>query len=130
MLEILYLMKKRILFIDDEVAVLESLKRALFSMNQEWEMAFANSGAKALELMAEKSFNIVVSDMVMPGMSGAELLDEVSRLYPQTARFILSGHALGAEVLRCIASSDYFFVKPANLNDIKAAIRSVLELQT
>ena len=96
----------RILFIDDEDQVLQGLRRALYSMNKEWDMEFVNSGAKALALMAEKPVDVIISDMIMPGMSGAELLNEVRTRYPATARFILSGHAPGEEVFKSIVSSE------------------------
>ena len=120
-------MKKRVLFIDDEEMVLQSLRRALFSMNAEWEMDFVTSGAQALALMAEKPVDIIISDMLMPGMSGAELLNEVRTRYPATARFILSGHAPGEDVFKSIVSSEHFFSKPVNLNEIKSAVRKVSE---
>ena len=116
-------MKLRVLFIDDEDMVLQSLRRALYSMNNEWEMEFVDSGAKALVLMAEKPFDIVISDMLMPGMSGAELLEEVRSRYPATVRFILSGHAPGEDVFKSITSSEYFFAKPVSVNAIKSAVR-------
>lgn len=122
-------MKKRILFIDDEDLVLQSLKRVLYSMNQEWEMEFVDSGAKALALMAEKPFDVVISDMLMPGMSGVQLLETVRNRYPATARFILSGHAPGEEVFNCIASSDHFFAKPANVDAIKSAVQGIPEME-
>ena len=84
---------KRILFVDDEEMVLQGLQRMLRSLRREWDMTFVESGAKALELMAEQPFDVVVSDMLMPGMTGAELLNEVMKRYPRTVRLILSGHA-------------------------------------
>lgn len=123
-------MKKRVLFIDDEAMVLQSLKRVLHSMSNEWDMEFVDSGAKALALMAEKPFDIVISDMLMPGMSGAQLLEEVMRLYPATVRFILSGHAPGNEVFKSITSSDHFFAKPINVNALTDAVRRVSATET
>ena len=119
----------RILFIDDEDQVLQGLRRALYSMNKEWDMEFVNSGAKALALMAEKPVDVIISDMIMPGMSGAELLNEVRTRYPATARFILSGHAPGEEVFKSIVSSEFFLAKPAGLNDIQSAVRKVSEME-
>ena len=121
------MMKKRILFIDDDEMVLQSLKRSLYAMTQEWEMEFVNSGAKALAVMAEKPIDIIISDMIMPGMDGAELLNIVRTLYPATARFILSGNAPGEDVFKSIISSEYFIAKPANINQIKSVVRKVSE---
>ena len=64
-------MRKAILFVDDDPNILDGLRRMLRSMRKEWDMAFAQSGQEALDLMAEKPFDVIVSDMRMPGMDGA-----------------------------------------------------------
>ena len=98
-------MKKRILFVDDEMLVLEGLQRMLRPLRAEWEMVFVDSGAKALELMGQAPFDVVVSDMRMPGMNGAELLAEVLKRFPKTVRLVLSGHADRDLVLKCVGST-------------------------
>ena len=67
-------MTHRILFVDDEPMVLRGLRRSLHTMQSEWEMVFVESGAAALEAMAQAPFDAVVSDMRMPQMNGAQLL--------------------------------------------------------
>jgi HD-like signal output (HDOD) protein/CheY-like chemotaxis protein len=115
-------MKKRILFVDDEPLVLQGLQRMLHGMRQEWEMAFSESGSKALELMAQTPFDVVISDMRMPGMNGAELLAEVLKHYPKTVRLILSGHADRELVLKCIGSTHQCLSKPCRPEELKSAI--------
>jgi len=83
--------RKSILFVDDEPKLLDGLKRMLFPYGDLWEVEFASSGAEALEMLAKSHFDVVIADMRMPGMTGAELLNEVAKLYPQMARMILSG---------------------------------------
>lgn len=120
-------MKTRILFIDDDLMVLQSLQRVLYPMQQEWDMEFVDSGAKALALMAETPFDIVISDMLMPGMNGAQLLDEVMKRYPATIRFILSGHANAEDVFKCISSTTHqFFSKPVDVDVLKTAVQDSL----
>ena len=85
--------KSRILFVDDDPKVLESIQRIFFDMDDEWDMEFANNGKEALECMKIQSFDVVVSDMRMPEMDGAALLNKVQKLYPHTVRFILSGYS-------------------------------------
>ena len=63
--------KPRILFVDDEPMILAGLQRMLRNMRSEWDMAFADSGEQALEMLARSPYDVVVSDMRMPGMSGA-----------------------------------------------------------
>ena len=106
-------MKKRILFVDDETMVLEGLHRMLRPMREEWEMVFVESGAQALDLMSQAPFDVVVSDMRMPRMNGAQLLAEVLKRYPQTVRLILSGHADRDLILKCVGSTHQYLAKPS-----------------
>jgi len=66
-------MNERILFVDDEPMILQGIQHSLRSMRAEWEIKLANSGAEALETMAEAPFDVVITDMRMPGMDGAQL---------------------------------------------------------
>jgi HD-like signal output (HDOD) protein/CheY-like chemotaxis protein len=120
--------KKRLLFVDDESLVLQGLQRMLRPMRTEWEMVFVESGEKALELMDESPFDVVISDMRMPGMNGAELLAEVLKRYPKTVRLVLSGHADKDLVLKCIGSTHQYLSKPCEPEDLKAAISRAADL--
>ena len=63
-------------------------------MRDRWDISFATSGAKALELMEQDgAFDVVCSDMMMPGMTGDQLLAHVMERYPETVRLVLSGHS-------------------------------------
>ena len=122
-------MKKRVLFVDDEQLVLQGLQRMLRPMRQEWEMVFTESGTKALELMTRAPFDVVISDMRMPGMNGAELLAEVMKRYPRTVRLVLSGHSDRDLVLKCIGSTHQFLSKPCEPDELKAAIARAADLE-
>ena len=61
-----------LLFVDDEPRVLQGLQRQLRAMRQEWEMHFVESGGQALDYMAAHPVDIIISDMMMPRMDGAE----------------------------------------------------------
>ena len=81
----------RVLFVDDEPNVLDSIRRQL---RKSCEILTATSGAEALALLKDTGpVALVISDMRMPGMSGAELLAKIRDLYPDTVRMILSGQA-------------------------------------
>lgn len=116
-------MKKRILFVDDETLVLDGLRRMLRPLREEWDMEFCDSGAGALARMAETSFDVIVSDMRMPGMTGAELLSRVMQRHPRTVRLILSGHADRDLILKCVGSTHQFLAKPCDPEAIKATVR-------
>jgi len=82
---------KSIIFVDDELKVLQGLQRMLRSMRHEWDMKFATSGQKALDMLSKSPFDVIVTDMRMTGMDGAQLLREVMKRYPGVVRIILSG---------------------------------------
>ena len=85
--------RARVLFVDDEPHLLAGLRRSLHTRGVGWQISFAASGAEALDLMTAEPCDAVISDMRMPGMDGAQLLDRIRRAHPGTARFVLSGEA-------------------------------------
>ena len=119
--------KKRILFVDDEQKILDGLKRMLHGKRQEWEMEFIGSGTEALKRMKEIPFTLIVSDMRMPEMDGAELLKNVKKLYPQTIRFILSGYSDKDMILRTLGPTDQFLVKPINADALEKILSRALD---
>lgn len=121
--------KTRILFVDDEPGVLQLLRVALESMSDEWEMAFATSGKAALDLMERQAFDVVVTDMRMPEMNGAQLLNAVWKRYPATARLILSGYADEDLVMRCVGATHQFLLKPFNLQSLKTILHRIYQLR-
>lgn len=120
--------KKRILFVDDEPAILECFEILFQPMSEEWEISFLSSAAEALRLMEKSAFDVVVSDMRMPGMTGAQLLSEVMQRYPQTVRFILSGYAEQEAVAKCVGAAHQFLMKPCDLQTLKSALMRVCAL--
>lgn len=122
-------MKSSILFVDDEVKVLQGLRRMLRGMRGEWAMAFAESGKEALELLEKTPADVVVSDMRMPGMDGAQLLDAVRRRHPGAARIILSGYADEESVLRTIGPAHQYLAKPCDSETLTRTIAGSLELR-
>lgn len=117
--------KTRILFVDDEPLILELLEMTVQSMAGEWETKQAPSGEKALALMEREAFDLVVSDMRMPGMTGAQLLNEVMKRYPATNRIILSGYADREDVFRCVGSTHQFLAKPCERAIMEATFNRI-----
>ena len=120
---------KRVLFVDDEVFVLDGLKRMLRRMRTQWEMDFVDSGESALQMMAQKEFDVIVSDMRMPNMNGAELLNEVKDLHPNTIRFILSGYSDKDLILKSLDSTHQYLAKPCDPETLKTRILRATSLQ-
>jgi putative nucleotidyltransferase with HDIG domain len=114
--------KKRILFVDDEPNILAGLRRMLRSMRREWRMAFAQSGTEALAMLDETPFDVVVTDMRMPGMDGAELLQKVMESHPKTVRIVLSGQADREAILRAVGPIHQYLSKPCDADTLKATL--------
>jgi putative nucleotidyltransferase with HDIG domain len=119
----------RVLFVDDQPNVLAGLRRMLRGLRDDWEMQFAESGDEALTLMAESPFDVVVSDMRMPGMDGSRLLSEVMTRYPGTVRIILSGQADQKSVLRAVTPAHQYLSKPCDAETLKATIARACSLK-
>ena len=118
--------KARALFVDDEPRILDGLRRSLRGKRGEWEMAFVSDGAEALELLARDQYDVVVSDMRMPGMDGAELLTNVSRRHPEVARVVLSGHIEPAAAIQVAVAGHRFLTKPSDADSLIAVIEQLL----
>jgi|HubBroStandDraft_6_1064221.scaffolds.fasta_scaffold01289_11 HD-like signal output (HDOD) protein len=115
-------MAKRILFVDDEPMLLSGLQRSLRLMRSEWEMVFAPGGNEALAAMDKQQFDIIVTDMRMPGMDGAQLLQEVQKRSPQTLRMVLSGQSDRETILRSVNPAHQFISKPCEAEELKSRL--------
>jgi HD-like signal output (HDOD) protein len=120
---------KRILFVDDEVNVLDGLRNVLRKQRREWDMVFANGGEAALVELDKGPFDVIVSDMRMPGMDGAQLLQAVKDRYPGTARIVLSGHAEREAVLRTLPVAHQYLSKPCDEEQLRSVITRTCNLQ-
>ena len=118
----------RVLFVDDEPFVLEGLMRSLFDFDEEFDCDVATSGPRALELIDEDGpYDVIVSDMRMPGMDGAELLSRVVNIAPNALRVVLSGHAELEASMRALAIAHHFLKKPAKTDVLVDVLRTSLE---
>ncbi|MCH7752050.1 MAG: HDOD domain-containing protein [Planctomycetes bacterium] len=122
-------MKMRVLFVDDQPEILAGLRRMLHGLRNEWQMEFAESGEEALKLMAESAFDVVVSDMRMPGMDGAQLLTEVMKRYPGTVRIILSGQAGQVSIMKAVTPAHQYLSKPCDAETLKATVARACALR-
>ena len=120
---------KRLLFIDDEENVLNGLQRMLRPMRREWDMQFVTSGIEALNLLARASYDVVVSDMRMPGMDGPKLLKEVQGRYPHIVRIVLSGQSDRLMIDEARGATHQYLGKPCRSDTLKARISRVCDLQ-
>ena len=114
-----------VLFVDDEPAILGSMRRLLRSTRGHWRAHFVESAAGALEYLATHPVDVVVTDCQMPGMNGIALLEQLESQYPQVTRIMLSGQvSLGAHTLRPGLAHE-FFAKPCTIKELCDAIERI-----
>jgi CheY-like chemotaxis protein len=114
--------KARVLFVDDDEAVLKGLRLVTRGLRARWEMEFVTGGVDALSAMRIRRFDVVVSDLRMPGMDGAALLDRVHAEFPSTVRIVLSGYAEPDVLERARRVAHTMLAKPCAHLELCAAI--------
>jgi HD-like signal output (HDOD) protein len=120
---------EKILFVDDEPQILQALRRMLRGKRGQWHMAFAASGPEALELLEKERFDVIVTDMRMPIMDGAALLEEVRQRYPHMVRIILSGHSDQAKILKSVKPAHQYLAKPVDPEQLEQVLTQALSLR-
>lgn len=111
-----------VLFVDDEPNILRSLAR-LFHQ-ESFDVLMATGGEEALEIVKNQPVQLVVTDNIMPKMTGVELIKQVKRIAPDTLRIILSGQSDMQAVLSSVNEGEAFrfLLKPWVDGDLKANI--------
>jgi HD-like signal output (HDOD) protein/CheY-like chemotaxis protein len=120
---------KRILFVDDESKILDGIRRMLHGDRNRWDVQFALGGEAALKACEAGSFDVVISDMRMPGMDGATLLSHIRDRFPGTARIVLSGYSEAALATRAVPTAHRVLAKPCNASELQSTIERVCTLQ-
>ncbi|MEW6282796.1 MAG: response regulator, partial [Candidatus Eremiobacterota bacterium] len=120
----------QLMFVDDEPNILAGLRRMLYPLRKEWSFSFMEGGQAALDSLSDGRADVVVSDMKMPGMDGAEFLGHVRTRFPGTIRLGLSGYSEGGLVLRGLDSIHQFLAKPAESGVLVETVRTLLMART
>lgn len=121
----------RVLFVDDEPAVLDALRRSLRRKSGEWEIAYLSSTAEAVAEQRRQPFDVVVADMHMPGMTGLDLIKELATVCDSTVAILLTG---GADLEIAIAAINdakvfRFYTKPWPAERLIAGITDALAMK-
>lgn len=121
--------RPKILLVDDEKPILDALYR--FCRQRKWEATRANSGAEALEIMDSASFDLIVSDMRMPNMDGAEFLKRARDKMPKAVRILLTGYADMEAVISAVNEAKIYnyLNKPWDDNMLESVIHSALDFK-
>lgn len=120
-------MKQRILFVDDDPAILEVIKGFLRNERERWDMVFALGALGGLEELTAGTFDVVVSDLHMPDIDGAALLDIVQRSYPTTRRLLLTSETRKLELGGALRVAHQILTKPCTAAVLREAIARLLE---
>ncbi len=118
-------MHKRLLFVDDEPILREVYGTLGDALGHGHEVHTAGSGEEALKLLSENTFDVVVSDLAMPGMDGMQFLTEVVHDYPESARIVVSGFADRLKVAECLTIGHRFFSKPLNFKTLAGLLKRI-----
>ena len=118
----------KVLCVDDEPNILSSLRRMLSL--EGFQVATAESGATALAMLDKEKFHVVLSDMQMPQMNGAQLFDAARQQHPNTMRVLLTGAADVNSAIAAINQGEIYryLTKPWNDAELVGVLKSAIEL--
>jgi response regulator RpfG family c-di-GMP phosphodiesterase len=116
-----------LLFVDDEENIRHALRRLFRPLN--YKILTAGSGEEALVLLENEPVDLVISDMRMPQMDGAQLLEQIRAKWPDTLRILLTGYADVGSTIAAINKGEIYryIAKPWDDNDIILVVRHALE---
>ncbi|MDB2410577.1 response regulator [Pseudomonadales bacterium] len=119
--------KIKVLFVDDEKSILVALRR--LCRNTGWDIYTAESGDEGLAIIDEHTIDLVVSDMRMPKMNGAEFLEQVVERSPSTVRILLTGYSEVTATLAAIDKGKIFChcTKPWDNDEFKEILNQAIE---
>jgi DNA-binding NarL/FixJ family response regulator len=124
-------MKKTILlFAGGDPDLHQDLQRHFNGPASEWQATLVHSGAEALSAMAIAPYDAIIAEVELPGLNGAQLLDEVMKLYPKTLRFVLSELSASQTTMKCVGTAHQFLLKPTDAQTVKSALERAFALET
>jgi len=118
---------KRVLFVDADQKVLDSLKQRLDSLHTEWLMAFSATGQEALGKLAASPFDVLVTRSDLPGMGETDLLTEVLQRFPDVVRIVLTD-TVEQDVVRS-ATAHQYLVQSCNAATLKSTLDRALQIR-
>lgn len=116
-----------LLFVDDEANILSALRRLFRPLG--YRIFTAGSGAEGLEVFEQNPVDLVISDMRMPEMNGAQFLEKVRARWPDAVRILLTGYADVTSTIAAINKGEIYryIAKPWDDNDIVLTVKHALE---
>jgi FixJ family two-component response regulator len=119
--------QETILLVDDEEQVVDALARTLRKGG--YRLLEARSGPRALEVLANETVDLVISDIAMPEMSGLDLLGIVRREYERVVRIVLTGFASLDSAVQAInvGHVDFYLTKPWEKDELRNTVRDAID---
>ena len=116
-----------LLFVDDEPNILSALRRLFRPLG--YKIHTAEGGSEGLALLEQEPVDLVISDMRMPNMDGAQFLEQVRQKWPGTMRILLTGHADVSSTIAAINKGEIhrYIAKPWDDDDITLLVKHALE---
>ncbi len=117
----------RVLFVDDEQRILSGIRNALIFAPGEWDADYALSAEESFEKMAGEPYDVIVTDMKMPGLTGADVLEHVKAVQPESIRIVLSGEIDPRLAERALPLAHKLIAKPCDPDRLVETIHTVYE---
>lgn len=118
----------QVLFVDDDTDVLNDFRSLLLMAGVRWAIDVASSGEDAVKMLDNGVYDVVVADLMMPGMDGAELLSLVREQHPTMMRILMSGHSDVSFTARLVPQAHQFLMKPLDLETVISAVERAYEV--
>jgi YesN/AraC family two-component response regulator len=119
---------KRLLIVDDEETLTFSLYQTFITAPIECEVVTASSGEEALERYQKTSFDLVITDIAMPGISGFELLSWVKAQHPDTQVIVITAYGSDEREEEAYElGADFYIEKPFDIRELKSLVIKMLE---
>jgi putative nucleotidyltransferase with HDIG domain len=112
----------KVLFVDDEVRVLEGLRDSLRKQRKRWSMQFVVGGEAALAQLETERFDVVVTDLRMPKVDGVAVLEHLQRSSPDTVRIVLSGDPGKDLAVKFLPYAHQALTKPCRIGELEAVL--------
>lgn len=122
--------RRSVLMVTDDERLLTALKKSFERQPTGWTLSFALGSRQALESLALQSFDVILADIRLTGMNGAELLNEVMHRQPCVLRYLLAGKDDEALTMQYSGQPHQYLVKPDDVESLKSAMCRVLELES
>lgn len=119
----------RLLIVDDDTNLLAGLRRAAYSERHIWSVETESDPRKALSRLEQAQFDVVISDMRMPEISGVDVLAKTRETQPEATRIILSGHSDHDSAMRSVQHAHQYLAKPCEFSDIQALVQRLATLR-